>query len=261
MRKSVCATIFLFQGLFSNPGNVCAQHLTIQKDSVTHLSTLTPLPAKTFFHRLILPSTLVIYGVISLHNSTLQDWNEDVQKRLVAPNGNYTHLDNYIQYLPAVAGHVLSIAGVRGRHKLYDRLMIDGMTAAIALSVNFTVKRISHETRPDFSDTYSFPSGHTATAFASAELLRQEYQDVSPWYGVAGYGIAVLTGYLRMYNNKHWLGDVVAGAGVGIISAQLANRFYPLVKKLLFHNKTPFAAIIPAWQQGGGVIHMYYTFP
>lgn len=261
MYKYVCFSVLIFFVLMSPFNQVSAQQLNQKRDSTKHMYALSAIPTKTFVHRLILPTTFVLYGVFSLHNSTLQDWNEDAQKRLVSPNGNYTHLDNYIQYLPAVAGHVLSIAGIKGKHKLFDRLMIDGMAAAIATTVIFTVKRTSQETRPDFSDTYSFPSGHTATAFASAELLRQEYQDVSPWYGIAGYGVAALTGYLRMYNNKHWLGDVVAGAGVGIISAQLANQFYPLVRKIIFRNKTPFAVIIPTWQQGGAGIHMFYTLP
>jgi membrane-associated phospholipid phosphatase len=64
-------------------------------------------------------------------------------------------------------------------------------------------KRITAETRPDGSNNHSFPSGHTATAFASAEFLRQEYKDISPWYGIAGYVAAIATGYLRIYNNKH----------------------------------------------------------
>ena len=49
------------------------------------------------------------------------------------------------------------------------------------------VKKLTHELRPDGSDYYSFPSGHTTEAFASAEFLRQEYKDVSPWYATAGY--------------------------------------------------------------------------
>ncbi|MDE3253388.1 MAG: phosphatase PAP2 family protein [Bacteroidota bacterium] len=253
--------VFISVLMISPFSRASAQQVNRNKDSSRHDYAVTAIPTKTFLHRMVLPATFVLYGVFSLNNSTLLDWNEDAQKRLVAANGNYTHLDNYIQYLPAVAGHVLSIAGVKGKHKLFDRLMIDGMAAAIATTVIFTVKRTSRETRPDLSDPYSFPSGHTATAFASAELLRQEYSDVSPWYGIAGYGVAALTGYLRMYNNKHWLGDVVAGAGVGILSAQLANQFYPLVRKILFHNKTPFAVILPTWQQGGPGVHMFYSLP
>jgi membrane-associated phospholipid phosphatase len=46
--------------------------------------------------------------------------------------------------------------------------------------------------------------------------------------------MAATTGYLRMYNNKHWFGDVVAGAGVGILSAKFS---YWLFEKLNNNNK------------------------
>jgi membrane-associated phospholipid phosphatase len=67
--------------------------------------------------------------------------------------------------------------------------------------------------RPDGS-SYNSSLGHTANAFASAEFLWQEYKDVSIWYGISGYIIASGTGVLRIYNNRHWLTDVAAGAGI-----------------------------------------------
>ena len=109
----------------------------------------------------------------------------------------------------------------------------------------FPLKKISHRLRPDSSDYYSFPSGHTAEAFTSAEFLYQEYKNVSPWYGVAGYAIAATTGYLRMYNNKHWFSDVVAGAGIGIASVKITYWLYPKIKALLFKDKFPHTAFLP----------------
>jgi membrane-associated phospholipid phosphatase len=75
-----------------------------------------------------------------------------------------------------------------------------------------------------------------AIAFASAELLRLEYKEVSPWYGIGGFAVAGLTAYLRLYNDQHWFGDVVAGAGIGVLSAKLANLLYPWVHKTFFHR-------------------------
>ena len=61
------------------------------------------------------------------------------------------------------------------------------------------LKKSTHELRPDGSDYFSFPSGHTATAFMGAEMLYQEYKDVSIWYGISGYIIATGTGAFRVY--------------------------------------------------------------
>jgi len=127
-------------------------------------------------------------------------------------------------------------------------------------SVVFSVKKVSGEWRPDGSDQLSFPSGHTANAFAAAEFLRQEYKGVSPWYGVAGYVVAGATGYLRMYNNKHWLGDIAAGAGVGIISTDLAYYIYPYIKRKIFKNRSVSTMVMPQYQNGALGLGLVHTF-
>jgi hypothetical protein len=50
----------------------------------------------------------------------------------------------------------------------------------------------------------------------------QEYKDVSIWYGISGYVVATGTGFFRMYNDRHWLTDVAAGAGIGILCTKTA---------------------------------------
>ena len=109
------------------------------------------------------------------------------------------------------------------------------------------VHAYSHEGSP------SFPSGHTAIAFASAEFLRHEYKD-DPWIGYAGYAVATATGLLRMYNNKHYLGDIVAGAGFGIASAKLS---YFLYDKVFFKNGWHFT-LTPVYNNKN--ISLAYTY-
>ncbi len=206
----------------------------------------------------ILPSTFILYGVLAQNVQPLRNLNESARDHFAVPVSKQTPIDDYLQFVPAVSSHVISLLGVKAKHKLFDRLMIDGMTAAISISTVYITKRISHETRPDGSDDLSFPSNHVATVFASAELLRQEYGDVSPWYGIAGYAVATATAYLRMYNNQHWLGDVVAGAGIGIVSAKIATQLFPIAKRILFHNKTPFwGAVVPSYQNGNLAFHFF----
>jgi len=103
-----------------------------------------------------------------------------------------------------------------------------------------TIKKITKVQRPEGFGTNAFPSGHTATAFAGAEFLHQEYRDISPWYGIAGYAAATTTGILRMYNNKHWFRDVVAGAGFGILATDAAYYLEPVIAKKLFHKKPSY---------------------
>jgi membrane-associated phospholipid phosphatase len=214
-------------------------------DTLPPVSNTLSVQHKPFIKTLIIPSAAFLYGVVSLQSGMLQDWNLTVQKNVMAPNGQHTNIDNYLPYLPSLAGHVLSLAGIKGKHKFFDRLLIDGIAGGFSVTSVYVLKRITKEKRPDGSDDLSFPSNHVATAFASAELLRAEYSDVSPWYGIAGYTVAATTAYLRMYNNEHWFGDVVAAAGIGIISAKLANQLYPLAHRILFGKEKPVLVRMP----------------
>jgi len=77
----------------------------------------------------------------------------------------------------------------------------------------------------DFSfkeEDVSFPSGHTATAFAVSTILARQIDNVYATIGL--YSLAGLTAYQRIYDNKHWLSDVVVGAAIGyFIGNTIAN--------------------------------------
>lgn len=76
-------------------------------------------------------------------------------------------------------------------------------------------KNTFSEQRPDNSGDDSFPSGHTATAFASATTLYKRYG----WkIGAPAYALATLTGVGRVKAKKHYWYDVVVGAAIGSIS-------------------------------------------
>ncbi|HEY9258317.1 phosphatase PAP2 family protein [Chitinophaga sp.] len=215
------------------------------KDSI-HIITAVPKfglaqTQPSAFHTTVagiaVPVAMIGYGLIALNNPTLRDLNSTTKAELKEDHPQFrTHIDNYLQYSPVAAVYILNAAGIHGKHNFRDRSIILGISAIITAGSVEGIKHWSHEERPDGSDFLSFPSGHTATAFASAEFLRQEYKDVSPWYGVAGYTAATVTGALRMYNNKHWLSDVVAGAGIGILSTKAAYWMYPWIQRKLFKD-------------------------
>lgn len=132
------------------------------------------------------------------------------------------HFDNTIQYLSLVSVFGLKILGVPNEHSV-RQLFCRSLTSVFFHSVFVVpIKFCVDEWRPDRGNDKSFPSGHTAFAFAGAEMLRLEYSDVSPLIPIAGYGIAVVTCFMRIYNDRHWTSDVLGGAAVGVLSANLA---------------------------------------
>lgn len=80
--------------------------------------------------------------------------------------------------------------------------------------VTHTLKVTTQRRRPDNSDLFSFPSGHTSASFSTATSLTYAYG----WKAaIPAYGLAVLSGLSRIADDKHWASDVVAGAFLGII--------------------------------------------
>ena len=134
-----------------------------------------------------------------------------------------TKIDDYSQFFGPAMTVGLKVAGVEGRSDwgrfLTSTALSYGIMAGFVNGIKYTAK----EMRPDGSTANSWPSGHTATAFVGATILHKEYgMTRSPWYSVAGYGVATATGVMRVLNNRHWISDVLSGAGIGIMSGELA---------------------------------------
>ena len=104
----------------------------------------------------------------------------------------------------------------------WPRFAVNTITSVgVAYGVKTGLKAIVKEERPDHTDNKSFPSGHTAMAFAAARSLDKEFRQESIWIPIAGYAAATAIGVERVASDRHHWYDVVAGAAVGIGSAEL----------------------------------------
>ncbi len=210
----------------------------------------------------IVPTALVVYGFISLNNARLRNIDNNTQEEIWEDHPHHrTTIDNYLQFAPAVVVYALNLSGIHGEHNFLDRSAIFLMSNIFLNITVSSLKSITHQLRPDGSDYLSFPSGHTTEAFASAEFLRMEYRNKSAWYGVAGYLIAATTGYLRMYNDKHYLSEVMAGAGIGILSTDLSYWLYPKFKRLFVLHGIKNAMILPYYQSKSAGMTCVYHIP
>jgi membrane-associated phospholipid phosphatase len=139
--------------------------------------------------------------------------------------------DDYLQYAPAATVYGLKLAGVKGRNNIGRATLSYGTSLAIMAILVNSIKYTAKVERPDGSKNNSFPSGHAAMAFTNASFLHKEYGMVNPAYSIAGYGSAAITGLGRNLNNRHWVPDILAGAGIGIISTELGYFFIDKIYK------------------------------
>ena len=202
---------------------------------------------------LVTPGLLIGFGFLTMDNPEFLESNEAVQEGITRNYPGFrTKIDNYTQFAPLAAVYGLNLAGVKGKNNLVNLSILYALSSFINGTISKNLKTLTQQQRPDFPSFDAFPSRHTSTAFSNAELMRLEYKDKSAWYGVAGYSFAVATGSMRMLNNRHWLSDVVAGAGVGILSTRLAYLLYPWLQqkiKLVYARKNKMM-VAPMYQQG-----------
>ena len=105
-----------------------------------------------------------------------------------------------------------------------DGALQAGISIAAAQGVSQLLKRMIDAPRPDGSNRRSFPSAHTATAFAAASSI---YRRRGPGEGVPAMALAGFTGLGRVEARKHHWRDVLAGAAIGGVSGVLFTDRHP----------------------------------
>lgn len=138
-------------------------------------------------------------------------------------------IGSWVQYAPTAMHLTLGLAGAQSRHSFADRAVESGIAHLSALALSRIPKLIFHSLRPDGGDYKSFPSGHSILAFTGAELVRADY---GAGWASGAYAAAVFVGADRIYADRHWLGDILAGAGLGILSARIGVWLLEPVKDL-----------------------------
>jgi len=121
------------------------------------------------------------------------------------------------QYVPHIAGLTLALAHRDG--KGVGQL---ALATATTLAVVHTLKPLIDRRRPNGGGR-SFPSGHTAMAFAGAGFVQRRYG----WaYGLPAYAVGVFVGWSRVHTDQHHTSDVIAGGAMGIAANLVFTRRY-----------------------------------
>ena len=215
--------------------------------------------------QLALPLTLFALSTFGTWDKNAKIANKTIQSQFLKWRGGTSrHFDDYVQYVPIASYVALGFTGARHRHNFKERVVVLGTSYLAMFIMTQSLKYTIREPRPNnIDERNSYPSGHTATAFMGAELVRREY---GTGYGVAAYAVACTIGIMRMYNDRHWFNDVLAGAGIGILSAQIGYWMLPYTRRLfgMSHRSEHMSlAVSPFYDSdtkavGGGVAIMFH---
>lgn len=210
MRYRLIAVLCFIPGIMASPVNAQQQ---------------TPVQHQKAGTAWIMPAVLIGSG-LALHYS---DVKYDVGRMVRQGAGAdfRTHLDDYLPAIPAAQLLSGDLFGLHSANNIFAKATNVAAANALSGGVVLLMKNAFGELRPDGSDRKSFPSGHTAIAFTNASLLFHEYRSTSLPYALSGYAFAVGTAYLRMANNRHYISDVLTGAGIGMLAGTVVYFLNP----------------------------------
>jgi membrane-associated phospholipid phosphatase len=238
---------------------------TVSAQSADSVSVPEGKPSRMVVSTLLAPTVLIGAGIATMYDRgfySSYDAYDCIQRNYP---GFQTNIDTYLLLLPTLGVYGLNLAGVKGKHSLLDRSIILLSSVTLASVTTGLLKSSTDVLRPDGSNYRSFPSSHTALAFVSATFLHEEYKDRSIWYGIAGYSIATASGVLRMMNNKHWMSDVLVGAGIGILATKAMYLLYPRIKsgvagKRVNNENNSRLSLLPYYGSDHFGVYMHYHF-
>lgn len=254
--------VFFFSVLFLNTADVNAQFERTKKDSFHHFfqKDLFIRPVKsqslTWQRAVAAPLLFTAVGLYSFTDNDLLNKYEIHEERDEWMPLFHTRIDDYVQYAPIAAVYGLNLAGVKGKNDFANRTAILIKSEVMMTILTYSLKKITAVPRPDTGQPTSFPSGHTAQAFAAATFMAKEYGHKSIWYSIAAYTAATGVGTLRVLNSRHWVSDVLVGAGIGILSTNVAylTHQYKWGKK----NKTSQTLVMPSFDGKTGMVSVIH---
>jgi len=174
----------------------------------------------SFLAKQAVPGLLVVSGLSLTGRSVKQDIQDWFPR-------TSTKADNWLQWSPGALMYVSDIFVNKHRDDLFGQTKYLTISLLATSAVTQLLKVTAHVRRPN-GGSLSFPSGHTSNAFAGATVFFHEFKDTSPLFASSGYLLSSATGILRITNNRHWLPDVLVGAGIGILVTNIVYAIEPL---------------------------------
>ena len=181
---------------------------------------------------IIIPAAFLIYGGLKPVVNAIPELDNKIMSNVRANHTNFrTHADDYLTWVPSAAVYTMDAFNIKTQHTFKQHLALDVGSVLITGGLGFGIRKITENIKAFQGVDTQFPSGHTANAFRGAEILHQELKYLHPVLSYSGYVVATGVGILRIYNKEHFLSEVIAGAGLGILSTKLTYWIFDKIKK------------------------------
>jgi PAP2 superfamily len=214
-----------------------------QKDSVT---ALVKKDRGSFFDVAWAPVGLSLLSVSLMADSSKYGLQTLIRQPF---HGWESNADDYLQYAPIAIMYTADLFKVPARNTLWNQTKFLAMselgTSAIVQVLKYSLK----VQRPNNGAYNSYPSGHTSQAFVASQVLFNEYRETNKLLAYSGFLFSIPTGTLRIVNNRHWVPDVLLGAGIAMLVTNTIYYFEPLKNWNPFHkkNRKTQLGFVPTW--------------
>lgn len=206
-----------------------------------------------YLKRAVLPSAVLIAaGIYTMKGNgfySSYDASRDARKHFPDFSNN---IDDYLFFVPIVGLYSFNVFSSQNKHDIRRQTGLLLASGALTTLVIYPTKIWTAQERPNGLPR-AFPSGHTAYAFTIATIVDKEFRGKSKWIGIGSYTIASATGVMRILNNEHWMADVLAGAGIGILSVNTVYFLHGRLARNKGLNATISPTVLPNGQPGLGM--------
>ena len=154
--------------------------------------------------------------------AAVSHWDRPLERRIGGSLGGRPRIGDATMAACLAGSVVLGVLFPGEGRNSWDNFWEGAEVFMVDAAVTSSLKLLVGRKRPG-GGTHSFPSGHTSAAFAAATLINDNSGGA---LGVSAYGLAAMTGYSRMEARRHYPSDVLAGAAIGILSAEILDHLH-----------------------------------
>ena len=179
----------------------------------------------------VLPVSMLSYGLLKPSVMAIRQLDDRIWNNIQTNEASFhTSAADYLMWAPTASIYLMDAMHLKTAHSFTEHLILDAGSLVIAGGGGLVMRQFSKHIDVYNTRGTEFPSGHTTNAFRGAELFHQELKQTNPVLSYSGYLVATGVGVLRLYNKNHQLTEVIAGAGLGMLSGKISYWIFDKVK-------------------------------